>query len=134
MSCSRREFLKTGGMLAGAALIPGAALLESFSPKELTLQWVLDHFKVTENELRKVMAIAMENGGDYADIFFEHTLDSMLVLRDGKVNSTSSNIDFGVGIRVIKGDQTGYAYTENVNMWQLPKIFCAMNIVRFGRW
>jgi len=116
MSCSRREFLKTGGMLAGAALIPGAALLESFSPKELTLQWVLDHFKVTENELRKVMAIAMENGGDYADIFFEHTLDSMLVLRDGKVNSTSSNIDFGVGIRVIKGDQTGYAYTENVTM------------------
>jgi TldD protein len=103
-------------MLAGAALIPGAALLESFSPKELTLQWVLDHFKVTENELRKVMAIAMENGGDYADIFFEHTLDSMLVLRDGKVNSISSNIDFGVGIRVIKGDQTGYAYTENVTM------------------
>jgi hypothetical protein len=43
MSCSRREFLKTGGILAGAALIPGAALLESFSPKELTLQWVLDH-------------------------------------------------------------------------------------------
>jgi TldD protein len=62
------------------------------------------------------MAIAMENGGDYADIFFEHTLDSMLVLRDGKVNSISSNIDFGVGIRVIKGDQTGYAYTENVTM------------------
>jgi TldD protein len=121
MSCSRREFLKTGGMLAGAALIPGAALLESFSPKELTLQWVLDHFKVTENELRKVMAIAMENGGDYADIFFEHTLDSMLVLRDGKVNSTSSNIDFGVGIRVIKGDQTGYAYTENVAMSEMIK-------------
>lgn len=121
MSCNRREFLKTGSLLAGAALIPGAALLESFSPQALTLQWVLDHFKVTENELRKVMAVAMEHGGDYADIFFEHTLDNMLVLRDGQVNSTSSNIDFGVGIRVVKGDQTGYAYTETITLPEMMK-------------
>jgi len=121
MNYNRRDFLKAGGLLAGAALIPGASLLESFSAKGLTLQWVLDHFKVTESELRKVMAVALENGGDYADIFFEHTLDNMLVLRDGKVNSTTSNIDFGVGIRVIKGDQTGYAYTENVTLHDLTK-------------
>ena len=33
-------------------------------------------------------------------------------LEDGKVNSAYSNIGFGVGIRVLKGDQTGYAYSE----------------------
>jgi TldD protein len=108
-------------MLAGAALLPAAGLLESFAPKQLTLQWVLDHFKVTESELKKIMAVAMENGGDYADIFFEHTFDNVLTLRDGKVNAASSNIDFGVGVRVLKGDQTGYAYTENVNLAEMLK-------------
>jgi len=121
MNLSRREFLKTGGMMAGAALIPGAAFLESFAPKELTLKWVLDHFNVSENDLKKVMAAAMEKGGDYADIFFEHTLNNSLSLRDGKVNAASSNIDFGVGVRVVKGDQTGYAYTETVSLNEMLK-------------
>ena len=35
-------------------------------------------------------------------------------LEDGKVNSAYSNVGFGVGIRVLKGDQTGFAYSETV--------------------
>jgi TldD protein len=56
----------------------------------------------------------MEKGADYADLYFEHTLENYSSLEDGKVNSAYSNIGFGVGIRVLKGDQTGYAYSENI--------------------
>jgi TldD protein len=115
MQYNRRELIKKDGLLTGASLP------ESVSPTDQTIRWMLDHFKVTESDLRKVMSVAMETGGDYADLFFEHTLDNMLVLRDGNVNSTSSNIDFGVGVRVIKGDQTGYAYTENVTLPEMVK-------------
>lgn len=32
------------------------------------------------------------------------------------MNRASSNIDYGVGIRVLSGDQSGYAYVENVTL------------------
>lgn len=121
MKYNRRDFLRTGGMLAGAALIPASGLLQSFTAGSVTANWVLDHFKVTENDLKKVIAAALEYGGDYADIFFEHSFYNSLSLRDGEVNATSANVDFGVGIRVLKGDQTGYAYTENVTLADMLK-------------
>ena len=62
--------------------------------------------------LQKVIAAALSKGGDYADLFFEHKITGSIGLEDGKVNRASSNVDFGVGIRVLKGDQTGFAYTE----------------------
>ncbi|MDR2473717.1 MAG: TldD/PmbA family protein [Tannerella sp.] len=74
----------------------------------------LEHFGVTENQLINVLSAALEKGGDYADMFFEHTVANNLSLQDSAVNKTSSNIDFGVGIRVVSGDRTGYAYTETV--------------------
>ncbi len=79
----------------------------------------LDHFEVTTEMLQKVIAAAMSKGGDYADLFFEHKTSNSLSLEDGKVNRAGSNVDFGVGIRVLKGDQTGFAYTENISMEEM---------------
>lgn len=38
---------------------------------------------------------------------------------DGKVNNCGANIDFGMGVRVLAGDQTGYAYVEGVTMEEM---------------
>jgi len=76
----------------------------------------LAHFRVDKSGLQKVLAEALSKGGDFADLFFEHTSSNSISLRDGKVNKTSSNIDYGVGIRVVVGDQTGFAYVENTNI------------------
>jgi TldD protein len=84
-------------------------------------QEILQHFSVNESDLLKVTAEALGKGGDYADIFFEHTFSNNIALRDGEVNRASSNIDFGAGIRVVSGDQTGYAYVENTNLKDLLK-------------
>lgn len=73
----------------------------------------LDRFAVSEKDLRLVLSAALEKGGDYADLFFEHTFNHSVSLRDGEVNSTFSGIDYGVGVRVLAGDQTGYAYVES---------------------
>jgi TldD protein len=80
------------------------------------LSGMLTRFGVTRNDLNKVIAVALEKGGDYADLYFEHTMDNSLGLQDGEVNRASSDIQYGVGIRVVSGDQTGYAYVENVAM------------------
>lgn len=84
-------------------------------------QFILKHFSVTESDLLKVMNEALSKGGDYADIFFEHTFSNNISLRDGEVNRASSNIDYGAGVRVVFGDQTGYAYVENTDIKDLLK-------------
>lgn len=86
---------------------------------DITRQYILQHFSVTESELLLVIKEALSKGGDYADIFFEHTFSNSIALRDGEVNRIASNIDYGVGIRVVSGDQTGYAYVENTEIKQL---------------
>ncbi|MBR5856382.1 MAG: TldD/PmbA family protein, partial [Bacteroidales bacterium] len=76
----------------------------------------LELFGVTEEDLKKLMDTALSEGGDYADLYFEHSIANELALRDKQVNAVGSHIDYGVGIRVISGDQTGYAYSEITTM------------------
>ena len=76
-------------------------------------KYYLDTFHVTEAQLESLIAEALRGGGDYADLFFENTTASDLLLRDGEVGSGGFNVDYGVGIRVLKGEKTGYAYSES---------------------
>ncbi len=116
MNLNRRHFIKTGSAaVAGSVILP--AFLQSCQNAQISenVKSYLDHFEVSAEMLQKVIAAAMSKGGDYADLFFEHKILNNLGLEDGKVNRAYSNVDFGVGIRVLKGDQTGFAYAENVN-------------------
>ena len=117
----RRDFLRASGLaLAGTVVFPDIVRAQLSSKKE-DLPKMLDHFNVTQSDLQKVMAVALEKGGDYADLFFEHSFYNSLVLQDGAVNRASSNIDYGVGIRVVAGDQQGYAFVENVSLDEMIK-------------
>lgn len=76
----------------------------------------LNFFGVTQENLQELIGIALSKGGEYADLFFEHSVINELTLRDGEVNAAGTHIDYGVGIRVVKGEKTGYAYSEITTM------------------
>nr|MBN2277975.1 TldD/PmbA family protein [candidate division Zixibacteria bacterium] len=117
---TRRKFIETGAKgiaLASIPLVFRANPLAAFTgPDEVTggLSDYYGHFGVDEAIIRKVMGAALERGGDYCDIFFQHTISNDIGLEDNIVNRAYSSIDYGVGIRVIEGDQTGYSFTEEI--------------------
>ena len=76
-------------------------------------QHYLDIFQVDVSRMDSLVAEALRHGGDYCDLYFENTTYGNLVLRDGAVTSGGRHIDFGVGIRVLSGEKTGYAYSES---------------------
>ncbi len=122
MNLKRREFVKISSLTAaGSLIIP--PFLNSCNGTNLSdnAELFLNHFEVSRGLLNKIISVAMEKGGDYADLYFEHTLRNTSALEDGKVNSAYSNIGYGVGIRVLKGDQTGYAYSEDVTQEAMLK-------------
>ncbi len=117
MNVDRRSFIKTSGMFAaGSVMLP--SFLQSCHNEQISanVKSYLDHFEVSAEMLQKVIAAAMSKGGNYADLYFEHKITNSISLEDGKVNRAYSNVDFGVGIRVLKGDQTGFAYSENISL------------------
>ncbi len=80
---------------------------------------VLQHFGalgVDETLIREGLAAALARGADHADLYFEHKTSTWLTLEDGEVNRAYTGVDLGVGIRAVKGDQTGYAYTEELTV------------------
>ena len=73
-------------------------------------------FGVDETLCRAAFDCALSRGGDWADLFFQHSVSQHLSLQDGAVNSAFSGVTLGVGVRVVCADQTGYAYTEDLSI------------------
>lgn len=72
-------------------------------------------FGLDINQLRSLVAEGMRGGGDWCDLYFEDTSYHDLLLHDGEVSSGGFHVDYGCGIRVLKGDKTGYAYSETTD-------------------
>ena len=95
-------------------------------------QYYTDIFKVSEEQLQTLAAAALSHGGDFCDMYFEHTTFFNLLLKDGVVSSGGFHTDFGVGIRVLKGEKTGYAYSETTEMSDMLKAAQAASAIALG--
>lgn len=64
----------------------------------------------------KLLTAALASGGDYADLYFEYRMGSDYVLEDEQIKTVGRGITMGLGVRVLKGDATGYAYTQSLEL------------------
>ncbi|HEY7856077.1 MAG TPA: metalloprotease TldD [Terriglobales bacterium] len=74
-----------------------------------------ERYGVQAAELETYLAAALSRGGEYADLYFEYQASSSLTLEEGLIKSATQGISLGVGIRVLSGERTGYAYTDDLN-------------------
>jgi TldD protein len=70
---------------------------------------------------RKLLTVALEGGGDYADLFFEYAVSGSYSYDEGILKSAGRAVTVGLGVRVMKGDATGYAYVEDLSMDAMKK-------------
>jgi TldD protein len=73
-----------------------------------------DRYGITPADLERYLAAALSEGGDYADLYFEHTTTSSIVVDESLVKTATEGISMGCGVRVLAGEQTGYAYTDDL--------------------
>ncbi len=76
--------------------------------------------EIDEKLAQKLLTAALSKGGDYADLFFEYRAAGGLVYDEGILKSASRGVSMGLGVRVQKGDATGYAYVEQLD-WEAMK-------------
>ena len=70
---------------------------------------------VDQSTLEAVLSAALRTGGDFAEVFVEDRVNSSALLDDGRVEELTSGAERGAGIRVIRGDTTGFAHTADLS-------------------
>lgn len=69
---------------------------------------------ITDFNLDSIFKKALQNGGEFAEAFYEHTNATRIHFEDQACDQISSGIDSGVGIRIIYGNQSVYGYTTEL--------------------
>ncbi len=78
-------------------------------------RYFFEKFGITERLLERCLGEALSAGGDYADLYFESVTATALGVDEQIVKSASQGTSAGCGIRVLSGERTGYAYTDNLS-------------------
>ena len=82
---------------------------------ELNKSIFSEKHNVTTGDLESYLGEALSRGGDYADLYFEYRINHSIVLEEQIIKSATKGVNLGVGVRVISGEKTGYAYSDDLN-------------------
>ncbi len=85
------------------------------SPAPDHKRFFFEKFGITERLLERCLGEALSAGGDYADLYFESVMATTLGVDEQIVKSASQGTSAGCGVRVLSGERTGYAYTDNLS-------------------
>ena len=75
-----------------------------------------DRYGIDARIMNDILASALSRGGTFADLYFEHRTSNNILFEEEAVKSAGGGVAQGVGIRVVAGDATGYAYTEELTV------------------
>ena len=94
-------------------------LLSSDTPDHK--RYFLTHLGLTERLLERCLGEALSAGGEFADLYFESVTSTSLGMDEVIVKTAAQGISVGCGIRVLSGERTGYAYTDDLSPDRLLK-------------
>jgi TldD protein len=78
-------------------------------------RFFFDRYGLAQADVERYLAAALSAGGDYADLYFEYQTSTSVSLDESMVKSATEGISVGCGVRVLSGERTGYAYTDDLS-------------------
>ena len=85
-------------------------------------RFFFERYGLTEADLEHYLAAALSEGGEYADLYFEHTTSASILVDESLVKTATEGIEMGCGVRVLDGEQTGYAYTDDLEPEKILRV------------
>ncbi len=71
-----------------------------------------DRFGLSGETQERLLSRALARGGDLADLYFEYRVKDTFSMEESILKNCSTTVSMGVGIRVLRGENTGYAYAD----------------------
>jgi TldD protein len=75
----------------------------------------LEPFGLTTDDLTGFLGLALQRGGEFSELFLEHRTFSSIRMEEDLIKDTAESLVLGLGVRVLKGDQTGFGYTNDLS-------------------
>lgn len=69
----------------------------------------------------RLLSVCLEQGGDYADLFFEYRRGGSFGYDEGILKTATRATSLGLGVRVQRGEGTGYAFVEDLGWDQMQR-------------
>lgn len=69
---------------------------------------------IDDDVLERVLGAAVRTGGEFAEVFASDWQGTGVGLDDGRIEQLSTGRSRGAGIRVVRGDTTGFAHTADL--------------------
>jgi TldD protein len=82
-------------------------------------RYFIEKLGLSERLMERCLGEALSAGGEYADLYFESVSSTSLGIDESLVKSASQGISVGCGVRVVSGERTGYAYTDDLSSERL---------------
>lgn len=114
----RRDFIVKGAIALGAVATSDLWLGKIVAGESAMLKNPLldTYFHISQEQIKKVLSATLAKGAEFADVFFEYRISSNLSFEEDSVKSARRGIVQGVGIRAVKGDQIGFAFSEELTL------------------
>jgi len=78
-----------------------------------------DRYGLDDRSLTRVLDEALQRKVDYADLYFEYTIQDSVSLEEGIVKSGSRHLEQGVSVRAQDGERQGYAHSDDITVESL---------------
>lgn len=85
------------------------------------IEQLLNENYLNQDKIEGLLSDLFVQGTDYADLYFQHSIAESWFLEEGIVKSGTYNISHGVGARTVKAEQTGFAYSDDLNIDAIQK-------------
>lgn len=120
---SRRQFLKTSAALGLGAAAAAAMWDGLWARHALAAAGPLPELAelLPKERVQELLKLALARGGDFAEVYAEYTMQTNLAVDQGKLSTVEYGVLSGVGIRVLAGDQVGYAYADDYDIANLRR-------------
>ncbi len=82
-------------------------------------RYFIEKLGLSERLMERCLGEALSAGGDYADLYFESVTSTSLGMDEGLVKTAAQGISLGCGIRVVSGERTGFAFTDDLSSERL---------------
>jgi TldD protein len=97
------------------------AAVPIFPPHHDHKRYFFETLGLNERLLERCLGEALSAGGDFADLFFEAATSTSLGMDEGIVKTAAQGVSVGCGVRVLSGERTGFAYTDDLSAERLLK-------------
>jgi TldD protein len=115
---SRRGFLRRGAWLTAAVAggLPSVPWIVAPDDAQAAIMGIGQELRDVLNEetVNRILEEALTRGGEFADVFAEQRFKTAIVLDNGSVESVTYGFPRGAGVRVVRRNQTGFAFSDQI--------------------